>query len=54
MKSAFFTVFKWPGPYEIQPSKSPDFNCFPILNGHISDPHYTSIESSAFKSFRRR
>ena len=26
-------------PFEIQPSKSPDFKCFLISNGQISDPH---------------
>ena len=28
-------------PIEIWPSKSQDFKCFRILNGHISDPHCT-------------
>ena len=41
-KSATFVVFKWSGPFELQPSKSPDFECFRILNGQISDPHCTS------------
>ena len=27
------------GPFEIQPSKSPDFKCFWFSNGRISDPH---------------
>ena len=26
-------------PFAIQPSKSPDFKCFRISNGWISDPH---------------
>ena len=31
------------GPFEIQPSKSPDFKSFLILDGHISDPRYIPI-----------
>ena len=31
------------GPFEIQPSKNPDFECFWILNGRISDPHCTYV-----------
>ena len=31
------------GPFEIRPSKSPDFKCFRISNGRISDPHCSPI-----------
>ena len=52
-------VFKWLGniakawpienrAIEIQPSKGPDFQCFQILNGQISDPHCFYILSQVF------
>ena len=34
------------GPFEIQPSKGPDFECFRILNGQISDPHCVLLVQS--------
>ena len=36
------------GPFEIRPSKSPDFKCFRILNGQVSDPHYIRISLCTF------
>ena len=30
-------------PFEIQPSKSPDFKCFQFSNGRISDTHSINV-----------
>ena len=54
--SGFWMVQFWNGwaiaiaianarPFEIGPSKSPDFKCFQIWNGRISDPHCFYISS---------
>ena len=52
----FFPVFRiWNlttyGPFEIQPSKSPDLECFRILNGRISDSHCIWFKNT-FKSHK--
>ena len=39
------------GPLEIQPYKSPDCECFLILNGRISDPHCNNKYVSALCNF---
>ena len=48
-KSTIFSGFEWSGPFEIWPSKSPDFECFRILNGRISDPTVLDFFSSGIQ-----